>query len=577
MKKTLFSFLLMLMASFTAQADVDINTTNFPDVNFRNYMLSLYPEGYMTTEQVNTLTELDVRNRNIQSLQGVELLTGLKAMDCSNNIIVSLDLRNNAELTSLSCSNNNLYTLNVSSNNNLTSLNCSANKLTTLRIIGLSKLEDFDCHDNQIKSIDWPTASTSGLKTIDCSGNAFTSLVLNNYHDLTSLVARNNTSLGSVNCSCNALTTLDLTGCTGMKQLWCYLNYNLSGITGLADLTGLTLFVLNDCAFCSLDVSPFTRMTFLNCSNNQLTTLDLSAQTALQKLYCYRNNLRSLNVTGKTQLQILHCYDNQLLALYLQGCSSLNDLRCYNNSITEISNLADCTALTSIDCHNNSINDLSAVGQMTDIRSINASSNYLESFSLSNKNSLYNLNLMECPYLTTIWVYNNPVLGSLICNSCPLLTELYCVKNDLSTLDVSGCDALNNITCTHNRFSGEGMTTLVNSLPRRTASEPGSLYVLDRYDETNTITDDQILIAQRKHWQSKKFNGYMWETMMVVLPGDMDGNGEITISDVSDLIDLILSGNATASAYPAADVNGDGQINIVDVSELIDALLNKQV
>ena len=64
---------------------------------------------------------------------------------------------------------------------------------------------------------------------------------------------------------------------------------------------------------------------------------------------------------------------------------------------------------------------------------------------------------------------------------------------------------------------------------------------------------------------------------MVVLPGDMDGNGEITISDVSDLIDLILSGNATASAYPAADVNGDGQINIVDVSELIDALLNKQV
>ena len=83
MKKTLFSFMLVLLAALTAHADIDINTTNFPDVNFRNHMLSLYSEGYMTTDQVNNLTELDVRNKNIQSLQGVELLTGLKVLDCS--------------------------------------------------------------------------------------------------------------------------------------------------------------------------------------------------------------------------------------------------------------------------------------------------------------------------------------------------------------------------------------------------------------------------------------------------------------------------------------------------------------
>ena len=62
MKKSIYSLMLMLLVTLAAQADVEINTTNFPDVKFRNYMLSLYPEGYMTTEQVKDLTELNVQN-----------------------------------------------------------------------------------------------------------------------------------------------------------------------------------------------------------------------------------------------------------------------------------------------------------------------------------------------------------------------------------------------------------------------------------------------------------------------------------------------------------------------------------
>ena len=48
----------------------------------------------------------------------------------------------------------------------------------------------------------------------------------------------------------------------------------------------------------------------------------------------------------------------------------------------------------------------------------------------------------------------------------------------------------------------------------------------------------------------------------------MDGN--ISISDVTTLIDMLLSGDTS----PAADVNGDGCINISDVSALIDLLLS---
>lgn len=54
--------------------------------------------------------------------------------------------------------------------------------------------------------------------------------------------------------------------------------------------------------------------------------------------------------------------------------------------------------------------------------------------------------------------------------------------------------------------------------------------------------------------------------------GDVDGDGEIGIKDVSNLIDLLLDGSTPAPGN--ADVNGDGVVDIKDVSALIDALLN---
>ena len=53
-------------------------------------------------------------------------------------------------------------------------------------------------------------------------------------------------------------------------------------------------------------------------------------------------------------------------------------------------------------------------------------------------------------------------------------------------------------------------------------------------------------------------------------PGDVNGDGIINISDVTNLIDALLS-----DATPAGgDVNHDGQVSIADVTDLIDMLLN---
>lgn len=59
-----------------------------------------------------------------------------------------------------------------------------------------------------------------------------------------------------------------------------------------------------------------------------------------------------------------------------------------------------------------------------------------------------------------------------------------------------------------------------------------------------------------------------------VLPGDVDGDGHIAISDVTCLIDHLLN-PATPVNEANADVNGDSDITISDVTALIDKLLSK--
>ncbi|MBR4830045.1 MAG: hypothetical protein IKZ92_09650 [Muribaculaceae bacterium] len=69
------------------------------------------------------------------------------------------------------------------------------------------------------------------------------------------------------------------------------------------------------------------------------------------------------------------------------------------------------------------------------------------------------------------------------------------------------------------------------------------------------------------------------ETCTVTLPatglkGDVNDNGEVTIADVTTLIDYLLGGNVSPFNADNADVNSNGDITIADVTTLIDMLLS---
>ena len=57
---------------------------------------------------------------------------------------------------------------------------------------------------------------------------------------------------------------------------------------------------------------------------------------------------------------------------------------------------------------------------------------------------------------------------------------------------------------------------------------------------------------------------------LVAEPGDLNDDGEVDVTDVVELIDMVLAGIYD----PAGDINGDGEVDVTDVVELIDMVLS---
>ena len=111
------------------------------------------------------------------------------------------------------------------------------------------------------------------------------------------------------------------------------------------------------------------------------------------------------------------------------------------------------------------------------------------------------------------------------------------------------------------------MTTLVNSLPTRTASSPGTFNALYQVDEQNTLSTAQITTARNKYWTPMIGDGSSWVEYTGQIRGDLNGDGVVDVADVTMMISMAL-GNSAAS-LSLADLNGDGIIDVADVTAVI--------
>ena len=66
-----------------------------------------------------------------------------------------------------------------------------------------------------------------------------------------------------------------------------------------------------------------------------------------------------------------------------------------------------------------------------------------------------------------------------------------------------------------------------------------------------------------------------WEPPVTFIRGDVNNDGNVTIADVTALIDYLLSNDATGINLDAANCNQDQDVTIADVTALIDYLLTQ--
>ena len=89
------------------------------------------------------------------------------------------------------------------------------------------------------------------------------------------------------------------------------------------------------------------------------------------------------------------------------------------------------------------------------------------------------------------------------------------------------------------------------------------------YDQVTLFVPNESLEAYRAHEEWGKFTHIV--PFIGDGPGDINGDGNIAISDATELVDMLLNGEE----LPAwADVNGDGKVTVADVADLIDLLMN---
>lgn len=195
-------------------ADVAIDAANFPDENFRDYVSSNFDtdsNGSLSDSEINNVTSINVNNKSITNLRGLEYFPALTELDCGNNQLTELNVRACRSLTHLTCSNNQLTLLDFNGVNGLTFLSCEHNGLGILDVSTSRALTYLDCSYNKLKNL--YVDKHYMLKVLNCDNNELT--ILRTAGNLTNLTCHNNklTSL--------SLSSLNLNYCSLLEQLYC--------------------------------------------------------------------------------------------------------------------------------------------------------------------------------------------------------------------------------------------------------------------------------------------------------------------------------------------------------------------
>ena len=659
-------------------AGLHINATNFPDDNFRNWLLA---QDYGSNEWINDdeiagITSIDVYNMNIANLTGIEHFTALTELYCENNHLTSLDVSHNTALTTLVCDNNHLTSLDVSHNTALIYLYCDSNQIASLDLTHNTSLKQLGCFSNKINSTNMQNLVSSlydvglgflivinpndaneqnvittqvaaayakGWLVFDSNGNQYggseprytfdseTGVLALNWgefnkdnkwgSDVTASAVKSVTAtsevsftgdcsdlfrdfsncesieLGNVNtdsvtnmsymfCNCKALDSLDLSGwntgnVTNMGRMfyncWALDSLDVSGFN-TENVTNMRYMFSNCKALDSLDLSGFNTKNvndmccmFLICPT--LTTLDVSGfntenVTNMGSMFDGCKNLTSLDVSGFNTGNV------EFMCYMFNGCSGLTSLDVSGFNTGNVEDMSymfcGCSGLTSLDVSGwNTRNVTFMYGMFEDcsgLTSLDVSG--WDTRNVANMRSMFN----GCSSLTSLDV------SGWNTGSVRDMSEMFRDCSGLTSLDLSGWNtgSVTNMCC---MFEGcTGLTTIYAGtgwdawhVPESSGMFAGCQSLVGGM---GTVYDaDHVDAEYARIDGGPDCPGYFTAAPQGV-PGDVNGDGEVTTVDITAIYNYLLNGDETF--IDTSDVDGDGFITTVDITVIYNIMLGSK-
>ena len=387
-----------------------------PDSNFASKVQDICDDDnndWLSDSEIKAHKSLTVSNQNINSLEGIEYLTELTTLDCSDNKLNSLDLSKNVKLEKLDCGYNELASIDLSANTKLNYLNCAKNELTSL---DLSKNQDLTlvmAYGNRFKTLD--VSGRSNLVYLDVPSTYLKGLNIDGCDKLWKAY-NDGTTKNYENAAFGKYTNYEYKN--GSETYFLSIpqdiefgvvinsrnfpddNFRASVVKFDTNSTGV---------LSSAEISKVKKMDISSKSIVNLKGIEFF--TDLEELECYRNFVEKADFSSNTKLKEIDLTDNELTSLNVSKCTELTSLVCDINHLTKL-DVGNLKKLTTLYCQENKLTGLD-VSKNTGLVTLNCS-----------KNDIASLDVSQNTKLMRLCVYNSK-LKTLDIYKCPGIVKAY--------------------------------------------------------------------------------------------------------------------------------------------------------
>ncbi len=504
--------LLLILSIFLCFFANSFGQINFTDSNFKNALLNHIPiidtngSGQIEISEASAITRLELDNKNISNLEGIEHFINLEVLKCSDNNIQKINTENLTKLKFLTAERNLIKSIDVR-NCILWTLRLSGNPIEYAYLTGRNtfQMEGFfgiDFGYNQVPNMKYVCISQaqydpnpngvdhrervwnrlgSALHIGECTIQTPTCPIIN-FTDPDFKQGLIDNVWGTVDTNGDGEICIEEAENTTRILIGDGATFKLNNISDISEIkyfTNLEKFIITGTGeVTNVDISNNKKLYFFSLNNNKLSSLNTSNNPLLQYLYLRNNKIKSVNLLNNPLLTHLSLEKNLLTSLNISKQPNLSSLEIADNQIPSI-DIRDKSSLVTFNVARNKLTSLDVTNNFL-LKYVNISHNNLGSISIKNNKELIHfyardiqitdIDLSENINLTQLYLHHNYLKKIDISNNNKLV-DLFIGNNLIKEIDIRNCNSLDRLLMSNNLFLEKAYLSGNHSFYQRAMSD----------------------------------------------------------------------------------------------------------